>query len=266
MCLYQGGNSRRFFRSVRPLNVQRAKPSGFTLIELLVVISIIALLVAILLPALTQARLAAQGALCLSRLRQFGITIQTYRADWNEYYPVSMLSDLSMDWLTQMGPYFDPGQSNYTNDLCKKWHRNNDASVNMFLCPTAGHTPSHNAAHLIYPNAHIHNWRVHNYRISAQFGFDKTTASLTGGGPRRIFHGNLSRVPMVGESKGSNMHWGRLNTAFYWAPATHAGLFRHSGETSNYLFLDSHAANVGTSDAVVQKIIANEIIFKPRYE
>ncbi|MEX0653039.1 MAG: prepilin-type N-terminal cleavage/methylation domain-containing protein [Phycisphaeraceae bacterium] len=70
--------------------------AGFTLIELLVVISIIALLIGILLPALGAARATARSMASLSNVRQMGIALTAYTADNKGYMPVhSSSSDSS---------------------------------------------------------------------------------------------------------------------------------------------------------------------------
>jgi prepilin-type N-terminal cleavage/methylation domain-containing protein len=58
---------------------------GFTLVELLVVIGVIAVLIAMLLPALNKARQAAAVTQCLSNLRQVGATLQLYANDNKDY-------------------------------------------------------------------------------------------------------------------------------------------------------------------------------------
>lgn len=65
----------------------RLSRTAFTLIELLVVISIIALLVAILLPALQSAREVTKGAVCLSNQRQLSTAMATWQADHDAYFP-----------------------------------------------------------------------------------------------------------------------------------------------------------------------------------
>jgi prepilin-type processing-associated H-X9-DG protein/prepilin-type N-terminal cleavage/methylation domain-containing protein len=62
---------------------RRSRRVAFTLIELLVVIGIVAVLIAILLPALRAARETAQAVSCQSQLRQSGLALQMYANDWD---------------------------------------------------------------------------------------------------------------------------------------------------------------------------------------
>src|SRR4051812_46746010 len=77
-----------------PNSARAGPPRGFTLVELLVVIGIIALLIAILLPALRRARDAAVGTACLSNLRQIGLAFHLY-------------ADENRGWLPSPGPNRD---------------------------------------------------------------------------------------------------------------------------------------------------------------
>ncbi len=96
--------------------MQNRRKQGFTLIELLVVISIIALLLSILMPALQKVKEQARAVICKANLHQWGIMYFLYAENHNQSLPVGWNGGTM--WMTDLLTYYEG-----VNDLC--------------LCPSA---------------------------------------------------------------------------------------------------------------------------------
>jgi prepilin-type N-terminal cleavage/methylation domain-containing protein/prepilin-type processing-associated H-X9-DG protein len=94
----------------RGLGAERQRP-GFTLIELLVVIAVIAILAALLLPALNRAKIAAHNTVCRNNLRQYAVALGMYVDDFGYYPPCDFNEtnlanvDVPMWWHMRLEPY-----------------------------------------------------------------------------------------------------------------------------------------------------------------
>lgn len=112
---------------------------GFTLVELLVVIAIIGVLIALLLPAVQQAREAARRSQCLNNLKQIGLATHNFHDTYGEL-PPSRIRYGYMGWVALTLPFME--QTNLADqiDLKATYANQTNAvqqtSVNALVCPS----------------------------------------------------------------------------------------------------------------------------------
>lgn len=156
--------------------VNSRRQVGFTLVELLVVIGIIALLISILLPALSKAREAAQVVVCTSQLRQLYTSVLMYHND-NRQWIVG--SDISNYWgeADYSTPYNgnpdDPaGTVGWPYDANWKQYRPYFQNPALLFCPNDPSPTKQNVAQYTQATPYLDHWVISSYfmhEFSANF-------------------------------------------------------------------------------------------------
>ena len=208
------------------------RKSGFTLIELLVVISIVAVMISLLLPALAASRNVAQRADCASQLHSIGQAFEVYADTYNNQYPAN--SELSLPFELMINGFNSATQSWNPAGFSLLYTSGTLTVPQMFYCPQSGYYGPDSAANGTYLPAVVNKGYTINWiNIAYSYCYYYTPANADN------LWGQTMDEPQIQFSSGPNSSNNTIlagdmtmavDTDFNW-PTTPASNHMTSGNT-----------------------------------